>query len=189
MTILAPSSAGELRAMLELALTLDGPTAIRYPKGAARQAGPGEVGAGLRARRAREGLDVCILAVGKLLGAAEDAALLLEEEGVTASVWDVRVVKPLDVVMLAAAAAHPLVVTVEDGVVRGGVGSTIAAALRDTHGEEPGAQPSLVTLGVPDAYIPHGHPDAILAALGLDGTGIAASVRAALRLRQVTARR
>jgi 1-deoxy-D-xylulose-5-phosphate synthase len=175
MTVFAPSSYQELQSMMVDALELDGPAAIRWPKTAARVVPEHEVGHGLRARRLREGTDVCLLAVGKMLDAAEQAADLLEADGVSVSLWDVRVVKPLDADMLAAAAAHPLVVTVEDGLRSGGAGDAmrdaISARARGIRVE---------VLGTPVAYIPHGKPDAILADLGLDAAGITATVRAAL---------
>jgi 1-deoxy-D-xylulose-5-phosphate synthase len=180
MTIFAPSSAQELDRMFHDALTLvDGPVAIRYPKGAARQVTIDDVGSGLRARRTRHGTDVCILAVGKLVEAAEEAAALLEREGVSATVWDARVVKPLDPVMLTDAAAHPFVVTVEDGFRTGGIGMAMADAIAelDQHRESP---PVLI-LGVPDRFIPQAKPAIILTRLGLDGPGIAASTLKALR--------
>lgn len=156
----------------------DGPTAIRWAKGAARQVPPDQVGSGLNARLVQEGGDVCILAVGKLVEAAEEAASLLAAEGVAATVWDVRVVKPLDAVMLADAAGHPLIVTAEDGIREGGAGAGIVSALASLHPGRP--SPPVVVLGVPDRYIPQGKPAAILADLGLDAAGIARSVRKAL---------
>ncbi len=89
-----------------------------------------EVGSGLSARKVRAGTDVCLLAVGKMLGAARQAADELAAEGIEATVWDVRVAKPLDEEMLADAAAHPAVVTVEDGYADGGIGAAIAASFR-----------------------------------------------------------
>ncbi len=75
MTVFAPSSAPEVEAMLATALTLDGPSVIRFPKTPAPAVVPGLEGSGLEARRVREGDgSVCILAVGKMLGAAESAA-------------------------------------------------------------------------------------------------------------------
>jgi 1-deoxy-D-xylulose-5-phosphate synthase len=111
--------------------------------------------------------------------AAEEAALLLEREGVSATVWDARLVKPLDPAMLADAARHPFVVTVEDGCRVGGVGMAMADAIAelDQHRESP---PVLV-LGVPDRFIPQAKPATILTRLGLDGPGIAASTLKALR--------
>ena len=186
MTVMAPSSAQEVRAMLRTALSLDGPALIRWPKTVARSVPADQVGLGLAARRLRGAADaapgdVCILAVGKLVEAAEEAAVLLETEGLTVTVWDVRVVKPLDPVMLADAARHPVVVTAEDGVRVGGAGSAIAAALA----AEPHA-PAVVQLGTPDSYIPHGKADGILADLGLDAAGVAASVRAAVAKQAAT---
>jgi 1-deoxy-D-xylulose-5-phosphate synthase len=180
MTVLAPSSAQELSVMFEDALAVtDGPVAIRFPKTTARAARPDQVGTGLRARRAREGDgSLAILAVGKLLAAAEEAADVLAAEGVSATVWDVRVCKPLDGEMLADAARHGVVVTAEDGIREGGVGSAIAEALAEG-GPVEGA-PRVLVLGTPVEFLPHGKPDAILAQLGLDGAGIAATARRAL---------
>ena len=183
MTVFAPSSAQELQTMLHDALELDGPSVIRYPRGAARQVGDDEVGRGLTARLAHRATgsgvpEVCILAVGKLLAAAEAAANALEAEGVRCTVWDVRVVTPLDPEMIADAARHPVVVTVEDGIREGGAGSRIVDELARTYtGPD---IPRVEVLGTPIAFIPHGKPDRILSDLGLDGPGIASTVRSIL---------
>jgi 1-deoxy-D-xylulose-5-phosphate synthase len=175
MTVFAPSSYQELQSMMVDAIELDGPVAIRWPKTSARNVPEHEVGHGLRARRLREGTDVCLLAVGKMLDAAEEAADRLEADGASVSLWDVRVVKPLDAEMLAAAAAHPLVVTIEDGLRSGGAGDAMRDAISAL-----GTGNRIEVLGTPVAYIPHGKPDQILADLGLDADGITATVRAAL---------
>ena len=155
----------------------DGPSAVRYAKGPARKVPSDQVGSGLSARLIRRGTDVCILAVGRLVEAAEKAAALLADDGVNATVWDVRVVKPLDPDMIADAAAHPLVVTAEDGVRDGGAGSSIVASISAYVAPEPDrVAPPVKVLGVPDRFIPHGKPAKILADLGLDGPGIAAAV-------------
>ncbi len=183
MTVLAPSSYEETGVMLRDALDhVDGPVAIRWPKTPARRSS--ETGEGFRARRiARGDGSVCLLGVGKLLEACEQAAAALGGDGVAATVWDVRVASPLDPDMLADAASHAVVVTAEDGVAEGGVGSAVAAALRTrTLDAASGAtRPAVVTCGLPLAYLPHGKPDDILAALGLDGLGIAAAARRGLR--------
>ena len=187
MTVFAPSSAQELGAMLRHALTLDGPAAIRYPKGAARNVPEEDVGSGLEARVVRQGEgDVCILAVGKLVEEAEKAAAELAQQGISATVWDVRVVKPLDPAMVANAGQHRLVVTVEDGIRAGGAGSFMADAIAD-HRSMPAKAP-VVVLGTPAEYIPQGKPDQIHARLGLDGPGIAASVERAWRALSVELR-
>ncbi len=186
MTIMAPSSYQELQAMLSEALSItDGPAAIRWPKTAARQVSENEIGTGLQGRKVRSGVDVCLLAVGKMLDAAEGAADLLDDNGVEATVWDVRVVKPLPAEMLADALTHRLVVTIEDGVCEGGAGTGIAAALsRMAEGGDRaggGDGPSVRVLGVPSAYLPHGKADEILAGCGLDAQGVASSTLEALR--------
>ena len=195
MTVLAPSGPQELAAMLRYALTLPGPVALRWQKGTAAPV-PAGAGTGGSARRLRaaptDRREVCILAVGRMVAAALGAARTLQsEDGRGVTVWDVRCAKPLDRAMLADAAGHRLVITVEDGYAVGGVGSAIAAALADTPLSEtalsdtvlpesapPGRPgPHTVVLGVPDEYIAHGKPEAILAALGLDAAGITAAVR------------
>jgi 1-deoxy-D-xylulose-5-phosphate synthase len=178
MTVLAPSSAQDLKVLFAEALGIDGPVAIRWPKGPARQVPLDHVGSGLSARKVRSGTDVCLLAVGKLLEACEEAADILEGDGVSTGVWDVRVAKPLDPAMLADAATYPLVVTAEDGVRVGGVGSHIADSLAGL--DEGRHAPPVLMLGTPAAYIPQGKPPQIHIDLGLDGPGIAASVAKAL---------
>jgi 1-deoxy-D-xylulose-5-phosphate synthase len=173
MTVFAPSSYEEVGAMLEDALHVDGPVALRWAKTPARHAEPDGVGHGRAARKVRDGRDVAILAVGKMVDAAIDAAALLEPRGVDATVWDVRVF-PLDARMLNDARRHPLVVTAEDGIAEGGVGTAVASALARMDGGGP--LPSVMTLGTPLTYLPHGKPADLLANLGLDGPGLAASV-------------
>ena len=182
MTIFAPSSAQEVDVMLREALECDGPAVVRYPKGTARQAAPSEVGSGLSGRRAREGGgELCILAVGTMLAAAEAAARELADEGVSATVWDVRVVRPVDPDLVADAARHRVVVTVEDGTRVGGAGTFLADAVLAAAAAVAGApDPAVVLLGTPVAYIPQAKPTRIHAELGLDGPGVAASARAAL---------
>jgi len=174
LTLFAPSSYEEMTVMLEEALRItSGPVALRWPKTPARHVMPGAVGTGRNARRARAGDDVCILALGKMVEAAEEAAELLDARDVRATVWDIRTI-PADPKMLADARRHPLVVTVEDGIAAGGVGSLLAASIGELEAGTPA--PPVVVLGTPAAYIPHGKPAALLANLGLDGPGIAASV-------------
>jgi 1-deoxy-D-xylulose-5-phosphate synthase len=175
MTILAPSSYQELQVMLSDAMELTGgPVMIRWPKTMARQAAPDEVGDGLHARRLRRGDgDLCVISVGKMLDAAEAAVEALAHDGLSVTLWDARVVKPLDPEMLADAARHRYVLTVEDGMREGGAGSMVVDQLGElVHAQ---AVPRVRVLGTPLAYIPHGKPDDILAELGLDTPGIMAS--------------
>ena len=171
MTIFAPSSYEEVAVMLDAAMEItDGPCALRWPKTPAPRAGPGEVGSGLSARRAAAGSDVCLIGVGKMLDTARQAARLLEAEGVSSSVWDPRVVKPLDPVMIGDAVRHKLVVTVEDGFREGGVGQ----AVRDLISASTAVP--VVVMGLPTVHIPHGAIDEIMATYSLDPPGVAAEV-------------
>jgi 1-deoxy-D-xylulose-5-phosphate synthase len=175
MRVLAPSSAQELHQMLHDAVHLadEGPVVIRYPKGSAQQVSEHEVGEGLHARQLRSGDGrVCLLAVGKLVASASRAAEALAEGGIDATVWDVRSCVPLDPAMLDDAARHGLVVTVEDGIRDGGIGSSIADRVHERSDD-----PHVEVLGVPTRFISHAKPDQILAQLGLDADGIAATVR------------
>ncbi len=182
MTVFAPSSAEELEVMLVDAMALEGPASIRFPK-TPPPPPPAVVGSGLLGRRVREGDGtVCLLAVGKMLAACTDAAERLADEGISATVWDVRVVSPPDPAMLADAARHQLVVTVEDGVRVGGAGSYLLDAMATSAVDPSEAPPHTRMLGVPRTYLAQGKADVILRRLGLDGEGVAASVRDALRI-------
>ena len=179
MRVLAPSSVQDLQVMLHDAMSLadDGPVMIRYPKGTARQVGEHDVGVGLLARSMRQAAapatSVCILAIGKLVAAAERAAATLAESGVDVTLWDVRSCAPLDPAMIADAARHHAVVTIEDGIRDGGIGMTIADQV---HEIDPAVQ--VEVLGVPTRFIPQGKADRILAQFGLDPAGIESTVRA-----------
>ena len=173
MTVFAPSSYEEVGNMLHEALTISsGPVAIRWPKSDA--CSTSQVGSGIRARKVRAGSRVCLVGVGKLVAACEQAADILAGEGVDATVWDARVVAPLDPDMIEDAMAHELVVSAEDGIADGGVGSRVSASLR--RAAPAGFGPAVVNCGVPTAYLPHGEASDILAYLGLDGPGISRAV-------------
>ena len=174
MTVFAPSSYQELQQMLEdtMALT-DGPVAIRWSRGAPRHVEDHEVGHGLHARRLHEGSgSIALVGFGQMLGAVIEAAELLAADGIDATVYDPRVVTPLDPEMVDDLARHALVVTVEDGLRIGGAGAGVRDALADRE-----AGNRVRVLGIPVTYVPHGDADAIHASFGLDGHGIAASVR------------
>jgi len=172
MRILAPSSVQELHQMLTDAVQLsdEGPVAIRYSRGSARQVPEQDVGVGLRARQIVAGNgSVCVLAVGKMVETAERAAATL---GRRVTLWDVRSCAPLDEEMIADAARHGGVVTIEDGIAEGGIGASAAARIRALDPTIP-----VTVLGTPLRFIPHGAPGDIHAALGLDADGLVAAIR------------
>ena len=185
MTVLAPSGPDELPAAFASALAItDGPVAIRWPRGKGPVAPPAAAhqatthdGERMHARQHRSGPDACILAAGQTLAAATEASEMLSADGVEVSLWDPRILKPLDRAMLLDAAAHPLVVTVEDGVRVGGFGSLVNDALQQL---DAATVPRIAQLGTPDAYLPHGTAAELHAELGLDAVGIAAAARKTL---------
>ena len=175
MTVMAPADENECRQMLSLGLTLAGPSAVRYPRGAGPGAALQPIGTTLPLGKAdlrRQGKRVAILAFGGMLAPALQAADALD-----ATVVNMRFVKPLDEALLQQiAVSHELIVTVEEHAVMGGAGSAVAESLAQTH-----ASARLLLLGLPDRFIDHGDPVRLLAALGLDAAGIEASIRAALK--------
>jgi len=173
MTIMSASSAAECRAMLSLAVALQSPVAVRYPRGAAHGAAdaaiaPLELGKG-EVRRTGEKL--AILAWGSMLHPA-----LVAGEALNATVVNMRFVKPIDEKLLREiAATHPLIVTVEEASVQGSAGGAVTEFLANA-----GLDNRVHTLGLPDTFIDQGDPAVMLASVGLDAAGIEASVRAAL---------
>ena len=93
--------------------------------------------------------------------------------------WDPRVVKPLYTIMLYHSATFSRLVPAVYGLRDGGIGSSIPRELAERCRDQD-SEPRVTILGIPTAYIAQGKPDAILASLGLDAQGIAASVRASL---------
>jgi 1-deoxy-D-xylulose-5-phosphate synthase len=176
MRVLAPSTAAELRRMLHDAVGLaeSGPVVIRYPRGSAPD-DDGTTGEGLRARRlvgTEAAPDVAICAVGRMVHTAVEVAGKLTAEGHGCTVWDVRSCAPLDPDMIADAARHRLVLTIEDGIAAGGVGERIASEVVDRVPEAP----RVLVRGLPTTFIPHGTPEEILARVGLDAASLTAAV-------------
>ena len=185
MRVLAPSSTQELQQMLSdaIALTDTGPVAIRYPKGLARNVDENDIGSGLQARKLVDGPTkrVCILAIGKLVGAALEAAETLKASNVDVTVWDVRSCSPLDPAMIADAMQHDVVITAEDGIRDGGIGMTIENTINDLSRTSAGhKRPIIQVLGVPTTFVPTAKPNVILHQMGLDAEGIVAQVLRAL---------
>ncbi|MCX7962393.1 MAG: 1-deoxy-D-xylulose-5-phosphate synthase [Burkholderiales bacterium] len=174
LVVMAPADENECRRMLYTGFSLDGPAAVRYPRGT----GPGvpiepemralAIGKGEIRRR---GAGVAILAFGSMLKPALEAA-----ESLGATVANMRFVKPLDTDLVAELArTHELLVTVEEHQVMGGAGSAVCEALAAL-----GIEKRVLLLGLPDRFIEHGDPAKLLASVGLDAHGIAAAVRAAV---------
>jgi 1-deoxy-D-xylulose-5-phosphate synthase len=170
-SVACPSDERECRLLLSTAYAQNHPVAVRYPRGT----GVGvEAGGDLqtlpfgKAEIRREGQGVCILAFGTLLYPALQVA-----EKINATVVNMRWAKPLDLEMvLAMAARHEHLVTVEDACVMGGAGSAVSEALQKAN-----VLRSILSLGLPDEFVEHGDPAKLMALLGLDAAGIEKSIR------------
>jgi 1-deoxy-D-xylulose-5-phosphate synthase len=181
MVVLAPGDEHDLPAMLDWALAHDGPVAIRYPKAVvethARDRAPMELG---QAELMADGHDGLIVACGTLLGEALKATATLRDEGLDVAVVNARFVKPLDTGMiLDRIDAAPWTVTVEENALQTGFGSAVLEAVNDAQcrSSEPRPHGPIVRLGLPDQFVEHGERGELLADLGLDATGIAATCR------------
>ena len=172
MVVAAPSDELELRNMMYTALCDAKPFAIRYPRGAGmgvewrdKEFEKMEVG---RGRVLREGEDVAVLAIGKPCAFAIEAAQMAANEGVSVAVYDLRYAKPLDEAMiLDVCRKFNRVVTVEDGVLRGGVGEAIVKVLADN-----GVKCQITTLGIDDKFVEQGTPAELYFECGYDAKGI-----------------
>ena len=175
--VAAPRDGQRLRELLREAVAWTaGPTALRFPKADAAGDLPavGRLG-GADLLRADPGPQVLLVAVGAMADAACAAAEELASTGVPCAVADPRWVLPVDPELVAAGVGYRLVVTVEDNGGAGGFGDAFARAARLA-----GRRVDLLTLALEQRFLPHGERRAMLAEHGLDGPGIAASVRAAL---------
>ena len=179
MVVMAPRDQDQLRHMLATGLAYEaGPSAIRYPRGsgvATQLAGPPRPLPLGKAEVLRPGSDVCLLAVGSLVHPALEAAELLDELGLQAEVVDMRFVKPLDRDLLARVwHDHHQVVTIEENSLAGGFGS---AVLEWASGQTTVAAPRVLNLGIGDKFQEHARRSELLADMGLDAPGLAASIQ------------
>ncbi|MCG6975523.1 MAG: 1-deoxy-D-xylulose-5-phosphate synthase [Acidiferrobacterales bacterium] len=172
-TIMAPADENECRQMLVTGMQVDGPSAVRYPRGGgpgvavddsleALPVGKGEI--------RRHGKQIAILAFGSMVAPAEEAA-----ESMNATLVNMRFVKPLDEALIREIASHHgLIVTVEENSIAGGAGSAVSEFLN-----QEGIDIPILHLGLPDAFPQQGTRLEILAELGLDAEGIRRTIRRA----------
>ena len=176
MTVMVPADENECRQMLHTGLTIDGPSAVRYARGAgtgvetvrhlaALPIGKGEV---VRESDKPAGHRIAILAFGTMVAPSIEAGNVLD-----ATVANMRFVKPIDHELIRELArTHDVLVTVEEGCVMGGAGSACVESLLES-----GLNRPVLQLGLPDQFIDHGDPAKLLSGCGLDAEGIAASIR------------
>lgn len=180
MVIASPKDTDELKAMTRFALAYEaGPIAVRYPRGGSAQgqrsrAGAPEIALG-RAEMLRDGGDVALIGLGPGVEIALEAADRLAEDGVQATVINARFCKPLDdEAILAAARRCRNIVTVEDGVIRGGFGSAVLELLA-----EHGVLVPTALIGLPDQFVEHGPVPKLREVVGLSAEEV---VRRAMAL-------
>jgi 1-deoxy-D-xylulose-5-phosphate synthase len=178
--IAAPRDADQLRAQLREAVEVDdAPTVIRFPKETAGAALPavGRIGGMDVLQNPQDGLaaDVLLVAVGALGATCLSAADLLAGRGIGVTVVDPRWVKPVDPELPGLAARHRMVAVVEDNGRAGGVGSTVAQALRDA-----GVDVPLRDFGIPQQFLAHAKRGEVLADIGLTPAEIAGGIGGAL---------
>jgi 1-deoxy-D-xylulose-5-phosphate synthase len=173
---MVPKDEDELADMMYTALLHDGPSAIRYPRGA----GPGvkvkeqprALAIGV-AEVVKDGHDVAIYGLGAMLPEAERLAAMLESEGFSAAVINPRFAKPIDRACVAEYARNcGLLVTLEDHVLAGGFGSAVLEALNALELAVP-----VVRVGWPDEFIEHGKVEALREKYGLTAEAALAKAR------------
>lgn len=179
MIVAAPRDERMLRDMMRLALDSGVPFAIRYPRGAGEgvewrdmEYRPMAIGRG-EVMSDVEGAKVAVVTIGTTAGAATKA---ISQVDAKIPHYDMRFAKPLDEEMLRMIGErYSVVVTVEDGALRGGVGEAISSLYNQI-----GSECRVVSLGIPDRFVHHGTPAELYAECGFDADGIARAIREAL---------
>ena len=178
LAVMAPKDENELQHMLVTALSLDGPAALRYPRGNGlgvpmdQILEPLPIGKGELLRKGRHG---AVIAIGTMVQPAREAAATLALEGIDLSVMNARFVKPLDAELILELAGSGFLVTVEDNAVQGGFGTAVLELLEE-HGVT-GVR--VLRLGYPDRFVEQGEQAELKKAYGLDAAGIAETIREA----------
>lgn len=182
MTIMAPKDENELRHMLKTAVDFDGPVSVRYPRGSGVGVSITEPMHSLpigKAEVLREGKDVCLWAIGSMVQSALQAADKLAEQGISAGVVNMRFAKPLDEeLLLEHSAQYGKIVTLEEGVLQGGVGSAVLETLNAAKMLQ---KCQVLTLGIPDEFVLHGDKKLLFKDLGLDVETIADKIAALVK--------
>ena len=177
MIVAAPMNELELRNMLYTATNTPTPYSIRYPRGCGEgvewKGAEFELVATGVSRELKSGNDLAILTIGTAGNFAAEAIAKVEQEGkYTVAHYDLRFAKPLDEKLIAEVAAKfDKVITVEDGVLRGGVGEAVAKRLYAN-----GFKGKVRTLGIEDKFIEHGTPAELYSICGYDAEGIARTI-------------
>ena len=177
MIIGAPRTANDLQDMLTLAQSVDGPIAIRYPRGRTSQTSqtgrtsPIEIG---KAVKLRDGKDIAVLSIGAIGNTVAEAIedLRLKNADLCIAHYDMQWLKPIDTDVLdEVGRTYKTVVTIEDGVINGGLGSAVTE-----HFADKGYKARVIRLGINDQFVEHGSTKELYHMLRLDKEGICESL-------------
>lgn len=178
LALAAPRDGRRLEELFREALDVeDGPTVVRFPKGELPEDLPavGTLADGVDVLRyadaAEDGVSVLLVSIGALAGEALAAAEALADQGAGVTVVDPRWVSPIPGSLVGLAGDHDLVVTVEDGVIRGGIGAQLSEVLAAAEVDTP-----VRHLAFPDVFPAHSSRGELLSEVGLDAAGMTASI-------------
>ena len=170
MSIMAPKNLWELESMLEFGVNFDGPMAVRYPRGQAYR-GLEEFRAPIRYGKAEmlyEEKDIALFALGSMVSTGEHVREKLKNKGYSCTLANARFVKPFDTEMIdRLCEKHKLIITMEENVLRGGMGMCITKYIHDNY---PGIR--VIQVALPDAYVEHGNVTALREMLGIDSDSV-----------------
>lgn len=172
LTISSPMNEHELRCLMYTAqLPNNGPFVIRYPRGRGAltdwRCPLVELPIG-RGRKLTEGSDVAVLTLGPIGNVVAEVVRELKEAGRLVAHYDMRFLKPIDQdILREVGKGYKRIVTVEDGVVQGGLGSAVVEYMADHN-----LHPEVIRLGLPDSFVEHGTPEELYHIVGLDAEAI-----------------
>ena len=176
MVIMAPKDENELQSMILTAVKYNAPITIRYPRGSGlgvEISEPEELQIG-KAEVIKDGEKVCLWAIGSMVDIALQVADKLNEHGIKAGVVNMRFAKPLDEELLQIHGnKYQYLITLEEGVLKGGVGSAVLESLNKKHLLD---RCHVFNLGIPDEFVAHGDKKLLLKDLGLDSQSVVKKV-------------
>lgn len=170
MTIMAPKNHWELEDMLEFGVNFDGPLAIRYPRGEAYRGlsqfrSPVEYG---KSEMLYEEKDIALFALGSMVSTGEHVREKLKARGYSCTLVNARFAKPMDTEMLdRLCKSHRLIVTMEENVLRGGLGMCVTRYIHEHYPEI-----RVIQIALPDAYVEHGNVSLLREMLGIDSDSV-----------------
>lgn len=174
-TVMAPKDSKELDLMMDLSAQINGPVAIRYPRGNTYNINKGsydEIKLGTY-EVLEQGSDVLVLAIGNMVKKALSVRDILLKENINPTIVNARFLKPMDEELLSELLkTHSKVVTIEDNIVSGGFGSRINKFIIDNN-----YNVKIENIGIPDKFVEHGSVDELCATIGMSDEQIADRIK------------